>query len=66
MDVPPPQPRRRFLKMDNDSIMTISILIEWKNEEIFIKGLREYFRQSNEQGQSDEEFLKWIEGTIKN
>ena len=52
--------------MDNDSIMTISILIEWKNEEIFIKGLREYFRQSNEQGQSDEEFLKWIEGTIKN
>jgi len=52
--------------MEEENIMTISILIEWKNEEIFIKGLREYFRQSNAKGQSDEEFLKWIEGTIKN
>lgn len=52
--------------MGNDDIMTISILIEWKNEEIFIKGIREYFRKSNEQGQSDEEFMKWIAETIKN
>jgi aminopeptidase N len=51
--------------MDNESVMTISILIEWKNEENFIKGLREYFRQSKEQGQSDEEFLKWVEGNMK-
>lgn len=52
--------------MGNDDIMTISILIEWKNEDYFIKGLREYFRNSKPEGQSDDEFMKWIAEKIKN
>lgn len=53
-------PEKRFVRERNK----IAAQITEENEDLYVQGLREYYRQSFRNGCSNESFLLWLEGKL--